>query len=164
MFKRFGSQILRSVFRVQPGEGERVGGMLLYSLAAVGGVIITGQLVSRALFLSSLPESAIPYKVILSPLVLMVTTAVYTGYAGRWRRDHLIVVSCALMVLGVGAFRLLLETGVRGEFAFLCALFVVPRRCSMAWCAPPSSVFWAWLFWVPATLAAPRCCTGRCRF
>ena len=54
MFKRFGSQILRTVFRVQPGEGVRVGVMLIYSLAAVGGVIITGQLVSCALFLSNL--------------------------------------------------------------------------------------------------------------
>ena len=124
MFKRFGSQILRTVFRVQAGEGVRVGVMLIYSLAAVGGVIITGQLVSRALFLSNLPESAIPYKFILPPLILMVTTAIYTRFAGRWRRDHLIVVSCALMVLGVGAFRLLLETQMRSEFTFLCALFV----------------------------------------
>ena len=123
MFERFGRQVLRGVFRIQPGEGVRVAPMLVYSLAAVGGVIITGQLVSRTLFLSNLPDSAIPYKFILPPALLMATTALYTRFAGRFRRDQLIVVSCLLMFAGVVAFRLLLETQWRGEFVFLCALF-----------------------------------------
>jgi hypothetical protein len=61
--------------------------MLVYSVALVGGVTITGQFASRALFLSELPRSAIPFKYILPPLVLMVVSAFYAHIAGRVRRD-----------------------------------------------------------------------------
>ena len=80
MIRRFNQQILRPVFRVQEGEGLRVALMLLYSIAVIGGVIITGQLASRALFLSSLPQSAVPYKFILPPVALML---VCWGLFGR---------------------------------------------------------------------------------
>ena len=74
MLRSLNQQVLRAVFRIQEGEGLRVAVMLLYSIAAIGGVIITGQLASRALFLSALPQTAIPYKFILPPLVLMVVS------------------------------------------------------------------------------------------
>lgn len=51
--------------------------MLIYSVALVGGVIITGQLAGRALFLSALPREAIPYKFILPPLALMLASTAY---------------------------------------------------------------------------------------
>ena len=57
-------RLLRRALRVQPGEDLRVGLMLLFSVAAVGGVVITGQLVSRALFLGRLTQADIPYKFI----------------------------------------------------------------------------------------------------
>ena len=124
MLKHLTRYILRTILRIEPGEGLRAGLMLLYSIAVVGGVIITGQLVSRALFLSNLPGSAIPYKFILPPLVLMLVAAAYTRVASRLRRDRLIVVSCVLMLIGVVLFRLVLETRYQHDFATLCALFV----------------------------------------
>ena len=124
MFRVFQRHILRSVFRVQEGEGQRVLLMLLYSIAVVGGVIITGQLASRALFLSNLPESAIPFKFILPPVVLMAVSAVYTRAAGRFRSDRLIFIFYALFLVGALLFRLLLETAYRQSFGTLCALFV----------------------------------------
>jgi len=124
MFRVFQRHILHSLFRVQEGEGQRVLLMLLYSIAVVGGVIITGQLASRALFLSNLPESAIPFKFILPPVVLMAVSAVYTRAAGRFRSDRLIFIFYALFLVGALLFRLLLETAYRQSFGTLCALFV----------------------------------------
>ena len=124
MLKNFNQQLLRSVFRVQEGEGLRAALMLLYSIAAVGGVIITGQLTSRALFLSNLPQAAIPFKFILPPMALMGVAAVYARLAGRFRIDRLVVGSHFLFLLGVIFFRLLMATPYRQEFAALCALFV----------------------------------------
>lgn len=124
MIRRFNQHILRPIFRVQEGEGLRVALMLLYSIAVIGGVIITGQLASRALFLSSLPQSAVPYKFILPPVALMLVSALYTRLAGRIRSDRLILLTYSLILAGVVGFRLLMETEGRGSFAALSALFV----------------------------------------
>ena len=59
--------------------------MLLLSLLSVGGVVITGQIVARSLFLSALPASAIPLRFIVPPLLLVAATAEYSrrlGHAG----------------------------------------------------------------------------------
>jgi len=64
--------------------------MVLYLLAAVGGVIITGSLVSRALFLSALPAEDIPYKYLLPPLALILVSAAYARLSSRWSRPQLI--------------------------------------------------------------------------
>ena len=98
--------------------------MLVYSVAVIGGVVITGQLASRALFLSELPRSAIPYKFILPPLVLMAASTVYTRLASRFRLSQLIIATCAIGILGTLGFRLLLATPTGYGFAPLCALFV----------------------------------------
>ena len=116
--------LIGTLFRIQPGEGVRVAIMVFYSVSAVGGIIITGQLVSRALFLSALPPSAVPYKFILPPLVMMVTMALYTRLAPHFRRDRVIVLTYGLMLVGVGVFRFLLTTPFQQDFALLCALFV----------------------------------------
>ena len=66
---------LARLLRVRPGEGTRVAFMLLYSIAAIGGVVITGQLASRVLFLGHLTGADIPYRFILPPLALMAVVA-----------------------------------------------------------------------------------------
>lgn len=98
--------------------------MLLFSVALVGGVIITGQLAGRALFLSSLPREAIPYKYMLPPLALMLASAAYTRLAPRLRTDRLIAVFCVLSALGMLGFRFLLSTPAGQGLVPLCALFV----------------------------------------
>ena len=118
-------QALRLLFRLEPGEGVRAGLMLVYSIAVIGGVVITGQLVSRSLFLSSLPPTDIPYKYILPPVALMLATGLYARLVPRFRRDRLIVGTCAVMLAFVIGFRLVLATGSGHSFGALCALFVV---------------------------------------
>ena len=98
--------------------------MLIYSVAVVGGVVITGQLASRALFLSELPRSAIPYKFILPPLVLMVVSGFYTRLAGRVSLQQLITATCLIGIVGIVGFRLLLATPAGYGFIPLSALFV----------------------------------------
>jgi len=117
-------QALRLLFRLEPGEGVRAGLMLVYSIAVIGGVVITGQLVSRSLFLSSLPPTDIPYKYILPPVALMLATGLYARIASRFRRDRLIVGTCAAMLAIVVGFRLVLASPGGHSFAALCALFV----------------------------------------
>ncbi|MEW6752501.1 MAG: Npt1/Npt2 family nucleotide transporter [Candidatus Latescibacterota bacterium] len=121
---RLRRRVLYSALRVQAGEGVRVGLMLLYSLCAVGGVIVTGQLASRALFLSSLPPSAVPYKFILPPLALVAVSALYTRLAGHCRLERLILSSSAAILAGTALFRLVLGSAPQHPFAVMSALFV----------------------------------------
>jgi AAA family ATP:ADP antiporter len=98
--------------------------MLAYSVALVGGVIITGQMAGRALFLSALPREAIPYKYMLPPLALMLATAVYAHVTATWRRDRVISGFCLVAAAGAVAFRVHLGGAGRGDLVTLCALFV----------------------------------------
>jgi hypothetical protein len=115
---------LQLVFKIRPGEGYRVAVMFGYSLAAIGGVIIIGRSVGRILFLSQLPETFVPYKFILPPLFVVLTTAVYTQLATRFRLPRLIEGLSLLMMGGVLIFRYLLETAMADSFALLAALYV----------------------------------------
>ncbi|MHC5212170.1 MAG: Npt1/Npt2 family nucleotide transporter [Planctomycetota bacterium] len=116
--------VVSRLFRVRPGEGARVLWMLVFSLAAVGGVVITGQLVGRTLFLSGLPADAIPYRFILSPLALVAVVAATTHLAARVRHVRLIAISLGVMLAGTLALRALLETDLSGSFAFLLGQIV----------------------------------------
>lgn len=117
-------RLLRRALRVRPGEDLRVGLMLLFSVAAVGGVVITGQLVSRALFLGRLTQADIPFKFILPELALMAVAAAYGRVADRLRRDRLIVATCLGAAAGVVALWGLLSSSVGDRFATLCGLYV----------------------------------------
>lgn len=121
----FRSRWLRKLFRVEPGEAGVVGAMLGYSILSVGGVVITGQLAGRSLFLSRLPASAIPLKFILPPLVLVAMMGLYTRFSDRWPRPRLIQVTSATAIIIVVIARLLLATPLRDSLALLLALFVV---------------------------------------
>jgi HEAT repeat protein len=114
----------QSLFNIRPGEGFRVGLMFLYSLAAIGGVIILGRSVSRALFLSALPESAIPLKFILPPIFVVLVVSLYTRIAPRFRLHRLIMITNLLMIAGILVFRFLLEFPFASGLVFLAALFV----------------------------------------
>lgn len=113
----------RRWFGLQSDEGPRAGWMVLYSLAAVGGVIITGSLVSRALFLSALPAEDIPYKYLLPPLMLILVSSVYAKLSARWSRPQLIYGVATLSALGIIGARWLLATEVH-SFTLLCSLYV----------------------------------------
>lgn len=113
---------LLAFFRVQPEESERVALLLLLSLFSVGGIVITGQLVGRAMFLSALPPSAIPLRFIVPPLLLVVATA---GYTRRMAAGHGRVMERTFLVLAVAVVvaRALCATPLRDDRLFLLALF-----------------------------------------
>jgi HEAT repeat protein len=116
---------LLAVLRVQPGEQERVALMLLLSLLSVGGVVITGQIVARSLFLSALPASAIPLRFIVPPLLLVAATAEYSRRLGRAEPAGVRARTCVAAAAAVLACRLLLATPLHGERSFLLLLFSV---------------------------------------
>ena len=108
------SRVLHAVFRMHSGEVERVLLMLLFSILAVGGIVITGQLVGRSLFLSTLPASAIPLRFILPPIAMVATIAAYTRLLRVIRHARLIQLTFAVTLIGVLAFRWLLS-GLLGD-------------------------------------------------
>ncbi len=98
--------------------------MFLYSLLAIGGVLIVGRAVSRTLFLSRLPESATPYKYILPPLFVMLTVAAYARLLPRRRLPTLAIGTNFIMIAAVLILRAGLETPYRDAFWLLAALFI----------------------------------------
>jgi HEAT repeat protein len=114
---------LLALLRVQPGELERVALMLALSLASVGGVVITGQIVGRSLFLSGLPASAIPLRFIAPPLVLVLVTAGYSRRLAAGRQASVILGTFLALAAAVFVARLLAGTALRGDRVFLLALF-----------------------------------------
>jgi HEAT repeat protein len=114
----------RSLFQVRPNERRRVLFMFLYSLAAIGGVLVAGRAISRALFLSMLPESATPFKYILPPIFIVVALIYYSRVTSRIASGRLLAGTNLLMLGGVLFFRLLLETGAANSFGVQAALFV----------------------------------------
>jgi len=99
--------------------------MLLLSLLSVGGVVITGQIVARSLFLSALPASAIPLRFIVPPLLLVAATAEYSRRLGRDGQAGVRVRTCLALAAAVLACRGLLATPLRNERVFLLLLFSV---------------------------------------
>ena len=115
---------LQRLFDVRPAERHRVGWMMLYSLAAIGGVVIAGRVISRTLFLSMLPQSAAPFKYILPPLFVVAALTLYTRITPRMPSHRLIIGSSLFMIAGVLGFRLVLETPLANHFGVVAALFV----------------------------------------
>jgi HEAT repeat protein len=114
---------LLSIARVQPGEGERVALMLLLSLVLVGGVVITGLIVGRSLFLSGLPASAIPLRFIVPPLLLVAATAAYSRRISRGGQVQALVPTFVVMAGAVLVGRLLTATPVGDNRVFLLLLY-----------------------------------------
>lgn len=115
---------IRAFLKVQPGEEVRAVGMFLYSLLAIGGVILIGREAGRVLFLSQLPGSATPYRYILPPLVIVPVLALYTRLVPRYRLTRLIIGTGIVMAGGILAFRLLLEGPTADQFGTLVGMYI----------------------------------------
>lgn len=117
------SRLLLSL-KIQPREGTRVLLMFIYSLATVGGGVVLGRAVSRSLFLSTLPETAVPYKFILPPFFVIVGTLIYNRLVPRYTMYRLIAATNLLIISGLLVFRYLLDSSIATTFPFLAALYV----------------------------------------
>ncbi len=118
------SNWLQSIFNIQPGEGARVGLMILYSAAAIGGVLTLGTTVSDTLFLSELPASAIPYLLILPAIAIIPVVLLYNRVAARFTLTQIILGSNALLLGGMVLFRILLAASFGKSFPVLAALYL----------------------------------------
>ena len=116
---------LGAMFRVQPGEGPRVALMIVYSAAAVGGVLTVGYNgLAVALFVSRLPASAVPFAFILPAISIVLTLLLYNRLSSRLWLPHLAAGSSVVLLLMGLLFRLLLATGYGRSFPVLAGLFL----------------------------------------
>lgn len=91
---------LVGTFKVQPGEGVYVALMILYSAAAVGGILTVGYNgVGEALFLSRLPASDVPFTLILPAIAIVLALWLYNLLAARIWFPHLAVASSIVRFL-----------------------------------------------------------------
>ncbi len=117
------SRILQLV-KIQPGEGTRVMLMFIYSLAAVGGGVVLGRAVSRSLFLSLLPETAVPYKFILPPFFVIAGTLIYNRLVSHYQMYRIITATNLLVISGLLIFRYFLDSTFAATFPFLASLYI----------------------------------------
>ncbi|MBF0371499.1 MAG: HEAT repeat domain-containing protein [Magnetococcales bacterium] len=122
--RRLWSDLLRVLFRINPGEGERVGFMLAYSIALIGGVMITGQMITRSFYLSALPKEAIPFKFILPSIAIVVAVALHSRLTRRFPLPRVILGSFLVIQLAALGFRFLLETDLQNQMWFLLLMTV----------------------------------------
>jgi HEAT repeat protein len=99
--------------------------MLLFSLLAVGGVVITGQVVGRSLFLSALPPWAIPFRFVLPPLALVAAVALHGRAARRLTPSQLVTATFGPIAAAVVLARVLMPTPVGETLPFLLTLAVM---------------------------------------
>lgn len=99
--------------------------MLAFSLLAVGGVVITGQVVGRSLFLSALPPWAIPFRFLLPPLALVAAVALHGRAARRLTPRQLVTATFGPIVAFVVLARILMPTPMGETFGFLLTLAVM---------------------------------------
>lgn len=134
--------------RIQPGEGPRTAIMLVYSAAAVGGVLTVGKTVGQTLFLSQLPASAVPFTFILPSLSIVLTLLLYNWLTTRMWFPHVAAALSATLLLSGLVFRLLLAGGHSRSFAILAGTFL--------WCETSASVM-TMQFWIfAAQIFNPR--------
>jgi AAA family ATP:ADP antiporter len=116
---------LQAALTFQPGEGRRVAMMILYSAAAIGGVLTIGLAAADALFIAQLPATDMPFILILPAAAIIPVLYVYHRLARRVRLERLIIASDWLLIAIVGVFRALLASSVGKSFAVLSGYFLV---------------------------------------
>jgi ATP/ADP translocase len=110
---------LQSIFTFQPGEGRRVALMILYSAAAIGGVLTIGESAAESLFVSQLPSTDMPFLFVLPAATIIPFLYIYNRLSQRMKTDRLIMASNFLLLAVIGVFRLLLATAAGKSLAVL---------------------------------------------
>lgn len=117
-------RLLRTLLSVRPGEGERVALMFAWNFLVIGGVIIVGQLVGSALFLSALPRSAVAVKFLAPAIALVLVSSLYARLAALVPRRTLLLGTLLAATGGFVGFRLLLATALGASLPVLAGLYV----------------------------------------
>lgn len=117
--------MLQSAFNMQPGEGRRVGLLLIFNAATLVGVTTIGYSgAASTLFLSQLPASATPYLLIFPAIGVALSLFLYNRVGARIEPRRLVFGSTLLLLGGLLIFRLLLETAYASQFATLAGLYL----------------------------------------
>lgn|GEM_PF-5073175 len=90
----------------------------------VGGVLIVGQLVGSALFLSALPPSAVAFKYLGPAVALVLVSGQYVRLSARVPRQRLIAATIVGATTGLLGFRAALGTGAGSTLPVLGGLYV----------------------------------------
>ena len=114
-----------TVLNIQLGEGRLVAVMMLYSAVAMGGVLTIAPSVSRSLFVSTLPPSALPFLFILPAVCIAPTMLLYNFLASRWPLRRMTVGSIVTLLVVMVAFRLVLSTPLGSNFWTLALFYLV---------------------------------------
>lgn len=118
------SKLWQTLFNVRPDELGTFILLSVYIFMVIGGTFVIGRTVSRALFLSSLPQEAIPYRYIGVTFGVVLASSLYARVAARYRRDRLIYISTGVMILGILLFRAALFFPWAENLLFLGGMFV----------------------------------------
>ena len=101
--------------------------MFLLSLSlflVIGSTAVIGRTVSRALFLSGLPAEYIPVRFLAVTVGVVATSLLYSRMASRFRAQFLIPRTTLIIIVGLLAFRLLLNTAAATSLWMLGIFYV----------------------------------------
>ncbi|HUS13664.1 MAG TPA: HEAT repeat domain-containing protein, partial [Chloroflexia bacterium] len=114
--------LLRDLLRLAPGEETRVGLLVLYALAALGGVAALAVDTGQALFLGSQSRAAIPLLFALPAVVVPGSAMLYHMLSARLRPSTLCSGTNSALIIGILLCRALLQTPAGARLPALLAV------------------------------------------
>ena len=110
--------------QLEPGEGSILFLLALSLFLVTGATAVIGRTVSRALFLSGLPQQYIPVRYLAVMVGVVLTSMLYARIAGRFRSHQLIQRTTLAMIGGLLIFRFLLDTALANSLWMLGVFYV----------------------------------------
>src|SRR5262245_31851432 len=109
---------------LEPGEGSTLFLLSLSLFLVIGSTAVIGRTVGRAMFLSGLPSQYIPVRYLAVTVGVVLTSLLYARISGRFRSHDLIQRTTLVMIVGLLAFRLLLNTPMAASLWMLGSFYV----------------------------------------
>ena len=95
---------------LEPGEGGTLFLLSLSLFLIIGRTAVIGRTTGHALFLSGLPSQYIPVRYLAVTVGVVLVSMLYARIAGHFHSHHLIQRTILAMIVGLLAFRLLIDT------------------------------------------------------
>jgi hypothetical protein len=131
--------LLNRLFRVEPGEWGKLLQFGLFGLLLQTGMGI-GFAAGDAAFLSNVGADRLPVIFLLTPLVMVVYTAVFSVLMVRFSIDHVVDVTLALLIAGGAILWGLIELAPQGPFQ--TGLYYVLKLYLAMWYIALYTLFW----------------------